>query len=261
MNIRIPLRIGLGRKTKFVGRGRSLSINRFTLTELLVVIAIIAILASFLMPSLNKAIQTARAAGCMNNLRQIGTAMFNYGDDNADFTSPQRRGADSEWNNANEPQYQVTAYLGIKSPKSSVLWCPSEDRSGAGCRTNIGSSSHADFTAADGTNYVYSSYASSVVSNSMSGIFWWGHTTPIVSVKFSRLLHPTKMLMFAEGTGFWYLSRWQQYFYLQHGRICNLLYADGHVGGVDMGAPAGTTMSSGAYPAPFSTTDDLWMWK
>lgn len=54
----------------------------FTLVELLVVIAIIALLLSILMPSLNKARQSARTVVCQSNVKQWGVIFMMYGNDN-----------------------------------------------------------------------------------------------------------------------------------------------------------------------------------
>jgi prepilin-type N-terminal cleavage/methylation domain-containing protein len=61
---------------------RSQARATFTLIELLVVIAIIGVLASMLLPALQRALDTARQAQCDSNLRQIYIAACGYGGDN-----------------------------------------------------------------------------------------------------------------------------------------------------------------------------------
>lgn len=55
----------------------------FTLIELLVVIAIIAILAAILFPVFLRAKENGKQTQCKGNMRQIGSALLMYADDNS----------------------------------------------------------------------------------------------------------------------------------------------------------------------------------
>ncbi len=69
--------------------GRRRAAGGFTLIELLTVIAIIGILAAILIPVVSKVRESARAANCTSNLREIGGAIALYTNDNG-RTPPSR---------------------------------------------------------------------------------------------------------------------------------------------------------------------------
>ncbi len=60
----------------------------FTLIELLTVIAIIGILAAILIPVVGSVRESARAANCTSNLRQIGQGFYLYAEENDGMAPP-----------------------------------------------------------------------------------------------------------------------------------------------------------------------------
>jgi prepilin-type N-terminal cleavage/methylation domain-containing protein/prepilin-type processing-associated H-X9-DG protein len=99
---------------------RKMKKNGFTLIELLVVVAIIAILAAMLLPALSRAREKARAASCMNNLKQISTAWFMYINDHDGYTP---------WRSPYGYGFHVLVFTGyIPEGNTEIFECPTHKK-------------------------------------------------------------------------------------------------------------------------------------
>src|SRR5437667_10485736 len=94
----------------------------FTLIELIVVVAIIGILAAMLLRALSRSKAQAYEAQCINNLKQLGTAIQMYADEHEDrLPGPVWQGLYATYyDDPVRMPYYIAAYLGLPRPSPEV---------------------------------------------------------------------------------------------------------------------------------------------
>ena len=154
----------------------------FTLIELLMVIAVIAMLAAMLLPALRMAKEKSRVICCASNLKQLGTAMLMYcNDNNAWFppSAPNTTTPNPSWHDLIMSELGIAHYTGTAS-QVQVFRCPSD---------NVEMAS---------STYTKASYAVNTGSawNAYNGVMWPGGSARITQAK-----KPSCLIIMAE---WWY---------------------------------------------------------
>ena len=190
--------------------------SRFTLIELLVVVAIIAILAAMLLPALARARETAYSSNCINKLKQLGTVMSMYTNDNGDMLPHHYNGNTTDASGITWTRIIGPKYFNLRGGINWQKWGQREH--GLICPGSVRT-----------TDQIYQA----TVSNETGWITSYGFNIGASYIKVSRLKKPSQGIMFADSNKTymayrpWYTGSASKHTW-RHQNKCNYLFIDGH---------------------------------
>ena len=218
----------------------SLPVAHFTLIELLVVIAIIAILAAMLMPALQQARERGRAISCTNNLKNMGTLVAQYIDDNDSYFLPPRVPHDNEegylfwldhishykiWGAPAKGPETKSTYYSFNICPSAPVWgrriiYTSASIAESGLRyCDYGVNFNISDRTTTSPKYLKISQKNPFLSKTMYFMDSWKHR----DASNTRYKHEIKRYRHTE-------NKIDTAVYAAHGKTSNVLFLDGHVG-------------------------------
>ncbi|OGV31414.1 MAG: hypothetical protein A2020_00665 [Lentisphaerae bacterium GWF2_45_14] len=173
----------------------------FTLMELLVVIAIIAILASMLLPTLQKVREVTKAAACLNNSKQIITSQLLYANDYDAYlpsVDSQYGAAFPKWTRA------ISPYLGMDN---DAKWSSASNAH----RNLIPMSKGHVFDCPADLRQDYDGISGGNISYGMHILFHMGvpnndSLVPQIRTKITRTRKPSEDMVTADGNCFYFNS-------------------------------------------------------
>ncbi len=202
----------------------------FTLIELLVVVAIIAILAAMLLPALSQARERARAAVCMNNMKQLGLAFFMYTNDYEGYL-PRGAQEPSRWILVIPPYVGTSA---AQLPGHKLFTCPSHKY--AWWYSEVVKNHYGEPSYGANSSIIIYSWATGPTTDTTAN-----QAVDPAYVRIDRIVNPYKKILLGEslstyegnsdggvslGRGYTTVSRYMQ---ARHAGTGNVLFCDGHV--------------------------------
>ncbi len=222
----------IANKSICIGSKR-VTLNVFTLVELLVVISIIVILASMLLPALQKMHEKGKSISCTNQMKQFMTCLFSYAIDYGDYLVPVAILTQPEGNNRYYDFMYPYAPSMFTARKKSGLYNGEGNIAAPYCPSYIWGTLNSK--AIEIVSSMYGGYAINMeASGYNNGTDWIYSGRRVASYRNSSSLP-----YFLEMN--WYVvysGRWPNWVLYNHLKKTNVAFLDGHVSSYGRSTPA-----------------------